>query len=118
MAEEVLDRLQPAPERKESSITHIQSQVAKFFEVSVSDLRSSTRAARVAWPRQVAIHLSRELTSASLQEIGRAFGNRNHATVLHACKRVSERISRSPEDDHNLRELTAALAHSGADRSS
>ena len=59
--------------------------------LTVAELISAIRTARIAWPRQVAIHLARELTHASLPAIGAAFGGRNHATVLHACKRVSER---------------------------
>ena len=57
------------------------------------ELVSAGRTARIAWPRQVAIHLARDLTDASLSAIGEAFGGRNHATVLHACKRVAERIA-------------------------
>ena len=52
--------------------------------------------ARVAWPRQVAMYLARELTDQTLPAIGRAFGGRNHTTVLHACKRTAERIAERP----------------------
>ena len=54
---------------------------------------SHSRAAGLAWPRQVAMYLTRELTDATLPAIGRAFGNRNHTTVLHACKRTAARIA-------------------------
>ena len=69
--------------------------VAARYEISPSPSWSQpSRTARIAWPRQLAIYLARELTGASLQTIGEAFGGRNHATVLHACKRVSERAGR------------------------
>ena len=63
----------------------------------------------VAWARQLAIYLARELTDAPLQRIGEAFGGRNHATVLHACKRVSDRISVNNDDAADLQELSDAL---------
>jgi chromosomal replication initiator protein len=72
-------------------------------------LISSVRTARIAWPRQVAIHLSRELTHASLPAIGAAFGGRNHATVLHACKRVAERVHSDQQIGDELADLTAAV---------
>ena len=55
-------------------------------------MTSASRASHVAWPRQVAIHLALDPTCESLPRIGHAFGGRNHATVMHACKRVSERL--------------------------
>jgi chromosomal replication initiator protein len=76
---------------------------------------SSSRAAKVAWPRQVAIFLSRDLTDASLQAIGEAF-DRNHATVVHACRRVSDRLLKSPDEAAAVRELTTLLSMNNADR--
>jgi chromosomal replication initiator protein len=88
----VLDTLYPQPVSKgRSASSRIQDAVASFYGVSIPELVSPTREARVAWPRQVAIYLIRELTADPLQTIGQAFGGRNHATVLHACKRVAER---------------------------
>jgi chromosomal replication initiator protein len=98
------------------SIGSIQSAVAAHYDVAVSDMVSSSRAARIAWPRQVAIYLSRELTTTPLQAIGHAFGGRNHATVLHACKRVSDRLLDDQYAGADLEELKAAISSSGADR--
>ena len=95
LATEVLDGMYPRPHSASLSITDIQASVAGYYQLSVPELVSSSRAARISWPRQVAIHLTRELTNHSLHTIGDAFG-RNHATVLHACKRVSERMTREP----------------------
>ena len=86
---------------------------------SLADRRRAdlaSRTARVAWPRQVAIHLARELTGASLQAIGQAFGGRNHGTVLHACKRVSERLAGDQYIADELHELSTEISSLGADR--
>ena len=82
----------PRPVR---TVEEIQERTAAAFDVTVEDLRSPSRAARVAWARQVAMYLSRELTDATLPAIGKAFG-RNHTTVMHACKRTAERIADGP----------------------
>jgi chromosomal replication initiator protein len=89
----VLDEIHPSRPLAVPTIAGIQAAVASHYDLSVRELVSPSRAARIAWPRQVAIHLARELTSSSLQEIGEAFGGRNHTTVLHACRRVSRRLS-------------------------
>ena len=64
----------------------------------------------MTWPRQVAIHLARAFTDASLNAIGEAFGGRNHATVLHACKRVTERMDLDQQAVHEVEELTTIIA--------
>jgi chromosomal replication initiator protein len=116
LARTVLDGMHPSIGGGGLSIEKIQSCVASYYDVTVDELLSPSRAARVAWPRQIAIHLARELTTASLQTIGGAFGGRNHATVLHACKRVSQRMMETPETTNDLRELTATIARGEADR--
>ncbi len=87
------------------TIAHIQESVAEHFKLSPSDLTGTSRVANVVWARQLAVYLSRELTDASLQRIGEAFGGRNHATVLHACRRVSDRISVNNDDAADLQHL-------------
>jgi chromosomal replication initiator protein len=116
LATDVLEEIHPARPTDTPSIGEIQTAVASYYEISVEDLVSASRAARVAWPRQVAIHLARELTDASLQDIGAVFGGRNHATVLHACKRVSERVNNAPESSTELRELAQQLRSANVDR--
>ena len=71
-----------------TSIEDIQRKTAEYYELDVRDFHSPQRARRVARPRQVAMYLSRKLTTRSLPEIGRRFGGRDHTTVLHACRRV------------------------------
>jgi chromosomal replication initiator protein len=72
------------------TIENIQKTVADYYKVRLADLLSKRRSRSVARPRQVAMALSKELTSHSLPEIGDAFGGRDHTTVLHACKRIKE----------------------------
>ncbi len=87
------------------TIENIQKTVADYFKVRVADLLSARRSRSVARPRQVAMALSRELTSHSLPEIGDAFGGRDHTTVLHACERIRslrETEQRISEDYSNL----------------
>jgi chromosomal replication initiator protein len=114
---EVLDTMYPAGGRGSigrpavsPSIADVQAAVAERFDLTVAQLTSPSRASAVAWPRQIALHLARDLTGQSLPAIGRAFGGRNHATVLHACKRVSERLKDDPQSaqavDDLLRELS------------
>jgi chromosomal replication initiator protein len=87
----------------------IQEQVCAAFDVSLDQLLSTSRAATVAWPRQIAMYLSRELTDATLPAIGRAFGGRNHTTVLHAHRRTAERIASDPEAYEAVRRITLEL---------
>ena len=78
--------------RHSITIEQIQRRVAEHFDVRIADMTSKRRPANIAFPRQVAMYLSRELTKASLNEIGDAFGGRDHGTVLHACKLVKKRM--------------------------
>ncbi len=117
LAETVLDEIHPRAERAAVSVEDIQATVALHYGVSIAELKSASRVARLSWPRHVAIHLARELTSASLQAIGEAFGGRNHATVLHACKRVEERVGNDPHIVHELGDLTATVTERHDDRS-
>jgi chromosomal replication initiator protein len=91
------------------SIGAIQTAVSQHFGLSRKELVSVTRAARIAWPRQVAIYLARELTAESLPSIGRHFGGRDHTTVLHAWRRVGERIALDPDVRRLLSQLQENL---------
>lgn len=77
-----------AIQNKQISIENIQKTVADFYRIKLVDLLSKKRTRAIARPRQVAMHLARELTQLSLPEIGAAFGGRDHTTVLHACKTI------------------------------
>jgi chromosomal replication initiator protein len=116
LARTVLAGMYPSSGSVSLSIDEIRSSVASYYELTVPELISSSRAARIAWPRQVAIHLARQLTDASLHAIGEAFGGRNHATVLHACKRVSERLMESTDAANDVRELDITIRSARVDR--
>jgi chromosomal replication initiator protein len=71
-------------------INHIQGVTAKYFNISLSDLLSDKRGRAFSYPRQIAIYLSKKLTSLSLKEIGREFGNKHHSTVIYAENRIQK----------------------------
>jgi len=117
LASEVLDDLgTPAdgleghPSRRVPSVTEVQQLTCEAFGLTREELLSSSRAARVSWPRQVAMYLAREHTGASLPSIGAEFGGRGHTTVLHACRRTAERVAADPEASQTVRELRARLS--------
>jgi chromosomal replication initiator protein len=83
--------------KKTVTIDQIQKKVAEHFDVRLADMTSKRRPANIAFPRQVAMYLSRCHTKASLNEIGDAFGGRDHGTVLHACKTVQNRMGREDQ---------------------
>jgi chromosomal replication initiator protein len=118
LATEMLDRIHPRVGSDPITIDRIQQAVGAHYEVSVDELRSSGRTARVAWPRQVAIHFARNLTRSSLEDIGAAFGGRNHATVIHACKRVSDRLVDDRDAADDVHKLEAVLRAGQGDRDS
>jgi chromosomal replication initiator protein len=109
LAREVLAGLYPDLKPTRPSVRTIQERTAEAFGVSLEALLSSSRAGGVAWPRQVAMYLARELTDQTLPAIGRAFGGRNHTTVLHAYKRTAARIAGDPDAFEAVRRLTESL---------
>lgn len=82
------------------TIDNIQKAVAEYFKVKISDLHSKSRKRVITRPRQIAMCLSKELTNCSLPEIGKAFGGRDHTTVIHACERIND----LKNSDNNLAE--------------
>jgi chromosomal replication initiator protein len=109
LAAEVLAGLYPDLRPARPGVRAIQERTAEAFGISVEALLSSSRAGAVAWPRQVAMYLARELTDETLPAIGRAFGGRNHTTVLHAYRRTAERIAGDPDAFDAVRRLTESL---------
>jgi chromosomal replication initiator protein len=83
--------------KKTVTIDQIQKKVAEHFDVRLADMTSKRRPANIAFPRQVAMYLARRHTKASLNEIGDAFGGRDHGTVLHACKTVGVRMQKEDQ---------------------
>jgi chromosomal replication initiator protein len=91
--------------RTSITIEQIQRRVAEHFDVRLADMTSKRRPASIAFPRQVAMYLARELTKSSLNEIGDAFGGRDHGTVLHACKTVKKRM----KEQDNIRQTISFI---------
>ena len=82
------------------TIEAIQKRVAEHFDIRLADMTSHRRPQNVAFPRQVAMYLSRTLTNRSLADIGESFGGRNHGTVIHACRLIEKRVGK----DQRLRQ--------------
>ena len=87
------------------NIEVIQKKVAEHFDIRLADMTSKRRPESIAFPRQVAMFLSRQMTDTSLSAIGEAFGGRDHGTVLHACRLVKDRM----EVDPNVRQVVSYL---------
>lgn len=104
LAQKVLTEML-SEEEKVVTIQQIQQVVADFYELKLQDLKSKDRSKDLAFPRHIAMFLSKAMTSASLPSIGRAFGGKDHTTVLHACRKISSRI----EQDHTLRRTVENL---------
>jgi chromosomal replication initiator protein len=117
LATEVLADLYPATPRPGATaptVESIQDLTAQAFGLTRDELVSSSKAARIAWPRQVAMYLAREHTSETLPSIGERFGGRNHTTVLHAHKRTTERLATDPDASDIVRRLTEQLTGGGS----
>lgn len=95
--------------RKTVTIDQIQKRVAEHFDIRLADMTSKRRPANIAFPRQVAMYLSRELTKCSLTEIGEAFGGRDHGTVLHAHRLVIDRIGKDEKTRQTVSFLDSQL---------
>jgi chromosomal replication initiator protein len=87
------------------SIEVIQKRVAEHFDIRLADMTSKRRPENIAFPRQIAMFLARQMTESSLSSIGEAFGGRDHGTVLHACRLVKDRM----EIDANVRQVVHYL---------
>ncbi|HEX5400460.1 MAG TPA: chromosomal replication initiator protein DnaA [Verrucomicrobiae bacterium] len=87
------------------SIEAIQKKVAEHFDIRLADMTSKRRPENIAFPRQIAMYLSRQMTESSLNAIGEAYGGRDHGTVLHACRLVKDRM----EVDANVRQVVNYL---------
>ena len=91
--------------RSSLNIEGIQKRVAEHFDIRLSDMSSKRRPENIAFPRQIAMYLARQMTDHSLSSIGEAFGGRDHGTVLHACRLVKDRM----EVDSSVRQAVSFL---------
>jgi chromosomal replication initiator protein len=109
-AEKLLSDVLLEEAQRQITIEGIQKRVAEFFQLRQSDMVSRRRPANIAGARQVAMYLSRNLTRHSLQEIGEAFGGRDHGTVIHACRVVDNMMEQDETVRHNVEFLKTQLA--------
>ena len=96
LAQEVLSELW-GDEEKVITIEQIQRKVSDFFSVKMADLKAKKRTKAVAFPRQIAMYLARQLTHSSLSDVGRAFGGKDHTTVLHAVDKIQRFAAGRPQ---------------------
>ncbi|MGF1454691.1 MAG: chromosomal replication initiator protein DnaA [Alphaproteobacteria bacterium] len=110
VAQELLHPLIRANTRR-VTVEEIQRKVAEHFSIKVADLLSPRRARVVTRPRQIAMYLAKQLTTRSLPDIGRRFGNRDHTTVMHAVKKVEELRRADPSIEQAVDTLRRLLEH-------
>ncbi|HZH92518.1 MAG TPA: chromosomal replication initiator protein DnaA, partial [Tissierellaceae bacterium] len=99
LAEEALKDIISNNKPVEITVDLIKDKVSKRFEIRMDDFNSKKRTRAIAYPRQIAMYLTRELTDLSLPKIGDEFGGRDHTTVIHACEKISTDI----QSDYQLR---------------
>jgi chromosomal replication initiator protein len=106
LAEEVLKDILTDSAYREIPVELIQHEVCRYFGVSKPDLTGTSRTRPFAYPRQVAMYLCRELTDESLPKIGRAFGGRDHSTVMHATAKIANLINKDRDAFNQIHEIT------------
>ncbi len=105
LAKEVLKDSLEKEEEKRITIDLIQKVVAAHFDLHIADMKAQKRTKTIAFPRQIAMYLSRNLTDSSLPEIGENFGGRDHTTVMHAYDKVKERLEKDPDFEKTIERL-------------
>ncbi len=98
-------------QNKRVSIDNIQKMVAEYYKIRMADLLSAKRTRSIARPRQIAMALSKELTTCSLPEIGAQFGGRDHTTVLHATRKIKELRESDQKTDEDYKNLLRTLSY-------
>ena len=106
LAEEVLRDILPDSDYREIPVELIQHEVCRYFGVAKQDLIGASRTKAFAYPRQVAMYLCREMTDESLPKIGKAFGGRDHSTVMHATSKIANLINNDRDTFNQIHEIT------------
>ena len=109
MARQVLKHFE-AGQRHRITIDSIIREVAQRFNLQPSQIKQRTNARKIAYPRQIAMYLAKELTAASLPEIGRAFGGKHHTTVLHSVQKIDRLRQKDPDLNRVLNNLIDSLS--------
>lgn len=97
------------PESPSLTVESIQKLVADYYNIKVSELKSRNNSQQVAFPRQIAMYLCKQLTDCSLPEIGRRFGGKHHSTVIHAIRKLSQKRVSEKEFDRLMENFTQSL---------
>lgn len=109
LAGEALKDIISNKQNKNITIDVIQDVVAAYFNLRIEDLKSQRRTRNVAYPRQIAMYLSRKLTDMSLPKIGEEFGGRDHSTVIHAYEKISDSLNTDESLQHTVNDITKKL---------
>lgn len=96
-------------ENRRIDINIIQKVVSEYYNLDVNDMKSKKRTQNVAFPRQIAMYLSREITDLSLPQIGEEFGGRDHTTVIHACNKIQEKCEEDIDFANLINKLTEKI---------
>ncbi len=112
LAESALRDILPQKSEKPVTIKTIQETVGNYFEITHSELTGKRRTKQIAFARQVAMYLCRELTDSSLPQIGAEFGGRDHSTVIHACRKIKKEVKRDPRFKSTVADLERAVKSS------
>lgn len=109
LAADALKDIIPSSRPKVITIPKIQEAVSKKYQIKIEDFAAKKRTKSIAFPRQIAMYLSRELTDYSLPKIGEEFGGRDHTTVIHAHEKISKLLENDQDLDKNIEELKEQL---------
>lgn len=109
LAAEALKDIIPSSKPKVITIHDIQKVVGEFYSIKLEDFSAKKRTKSIAFPRQIAMYLSRELTDFSLPKIGEEFGGRDHTTVIHAHEKISKLVQSDPQFQKQLNEINELL---------
>ncbi len=90
---------------EKANILKVQKVVADYFQISVDDLKSKKRSASIAFPRQIAMYLSRTILNESFERIGLEFGGKDHSTVMHSCDKIKSEINTNNEIKNSIDEI-------------
>lgn len=109
MVKEALKNIIKDHTAKALTVDNVQKAVASFFNINATDLKSKRRLKNVVMPRQIAMYLARECCKSSFPEIGSAFGNKDHSTVIHAVNKIKKIIEKDPEQRRIVRSIKDIL---------
>jgi chromosomal replication initiator protein len=93
------------------SLESVQKAVCEFYNMKLSDIKAKRRTKDIALPRQVAMYISKQLTGASLNDIGKSFGGKDHATVIYACKQIEERLTKDETFSRIIENILQRIKH-------